>query len=98
MILMKDKTEAVDASFVVSSKSVPPPVTVVATGLAGTDVVNIQISSDDGQTYSDLWSKGTQVQLTSTNNARTLYGPGHYRVSKPITTGAVTVGVSSIRG
>ena len=54
MILMKDKTEAVDASFVVSSKSVPPPVTVVATGLAGTDVVNIQISSDDGQTYSDL--------------------------------------------
>jgi len=74
------------------SSSVNVPATLVAIGLAVNETVDVQISPD-GVNYTNLYVDRVQVQLTSTNNAVTIYGPGRYRVVKGVTVGPVTVGL-----
>jgi len=94
--LIASTTAAATKDFQVERDAYYPPVTIIANGLAAGETVDIQISDDDGATYANLFDAGSQVQVTDTNNAVTLYGPGKYRVSKAATAAAVTVGLSSL--
>jgi hypothetical protein len=66
------------------------PVTLVAKGLAAGETVDLQISYD-GVDYEDCWAENTQLQLSTTNNPVTVYGPGMFRVVKNVTAGAAGV-------
>lgn len=63
------------------------PQTLIGVGLQSGDTINVQITHDGGTTWENMFQDGSQVQLTSTNNVMTLYGPLTYRVSKGVTTG-----------
>ena len=62
--------------------------TLIASNLAGAETGSIQISYDGGTTFINLFSDGSQQQLTATNNTATVYGPGIFRVVKSATAGA----------
>jgi len=70
------------------------PVTLIvysAGGLVAGEDHTIQISHDGGNTWQDLYMDGALIQLTSTNVAKTIYGPGTFRVSKSATTNAAGI-------
>ena len=93
--LFDNQTTAGSATFKCSMSDIQPPVTLAASGLTGADVIDVNISTDGGATFTPLWEKGVRVQLSATNNSVTLYGPGVYQVSKGATQGAVTVYLAS---
>lgn len=66
-------------------------VTIIANGLAADDALDVQVEYEDGS-FTDLFQDGTQVQITESNTAVTITGPGVYRVVSTGTTGTVTVG------
>lgn len=68
----------------------PQEATVTTTELAGSETGDIQITHD-GTTWQDLYRSGTQQQLTTTNNAVTVIGPGKFRVNKSATVGATSI-------
>lgn len=72
--------------------SVNQPTTFIVQGVqtAGENI-DLQISTDDGTTYVDLYQDGSQVQLNDTNVAVTAYGPGLYRVNKGVTSNAIGI-------
>lgn len=74
------------------------PATFFGWGFSGEDDATIQFSVDGGTTWNNLVIGGETVTLDSDNNARSIYGPGHYRVSKGVTTGEVGVAISRIKG
>ena len=66
------------------------PVTFAASGLAGVEVINIQYSVDGTNWYNHV-QDNTTVQLSVSNTLVTVYGPGMFRASKPITSASVGV-------
>lgn len=66
-----------------------------ASGLTAGEYGDVQISHDRGATWSDLYKDGTQVRLSSVNNAVTVYGPGVFRVQKEATTNTVGIWLSN---
>lgn len=62
------------------------PATISATGLAGAEVVDIQISQNGGSTFAD-----TGMQLTAAENTKVISGPGIYKADKDATAGSVAV-------
>ncbi len=60
------------------------PATLSAPGLAGSEVVDIQISQDDGSTFAN-----TGLQLTATENTKSVTGPGVFKVVQATTAGSV---------
>lgn len=91
--MINSKAGAAQADFNTGlGTTVNLPATLVATGLSNTEVVDIQISPD-GTNYTNLFVDGVQVQLTTVNNAVTIYGPGRYRIVKAATANPVTVGL-----
>lgn len=62
---------------------------VVASGLAGGEVVNLQVNQ--GGTYTNVYLNGSLIQLTSTHNIFPIDIIGNYRMVKGATAGVVLV-------
>lgn len=58
--------------------------------LGAGETADIQISHDDGTTWVD-YQDGAAVELTETQNAIRVYGPGLFRVAKDATSGATGI-------
>ena len=65
--------------------------TLIATGMAGPDAAEIQISPDNGQT----WQQSQFANLDTNNTTRLLNAVGLYRVNKLTTTGSVAIFVAT---
>lgn len=75
------------------------PVSLIAWGFSGTSddaLVDLQVTYD-GTTFVDVYKDGSKVQLKSTHNMITVYGPGMFRVEKALTTGSVGVALCQVR-
>ena len=65
------------------------PVTLSVPGTqTASEYFDVQMSTDGGTTYVDLYQDGSQVRMSSVNSAVTIYGPGRYRVAKETTSNA----------
>lgn len=64
--------------------------TITSTALGSGETGDIQITHD-GSTWQDLFREGSQQQLTDTNNAVTVVGPGKFRVNKSATASATSI-------
>jgi hypothetical protein len=65
--------------------------TLFATGLTGTETVPLQFTVNNGQTWTDVKSNGSSVELSVSNNAMVLNVPGRYRLNKGVTAGNVSI-------
>ena len=103
-LLAKQKAQAEsDKQFIKSPGDInafpSAPVTIYLDGTLGVgEVVKVQYPSIDGESWIDLYIGDSLVQLTNTDNVKTLYGPMEYRVHKTVTSAAVGVGISKVRG
>lgn len=70
------------------------PMTVFATGLAGAEKVDIQISPDDGTTPADIYQDGSLQSLTATNTVVAITSPGYYTLDKEASASAAAVYVA----
>jgi hypothetical protein len=66
-------------------------VTFVAAGLGVAETADVQFSIDGGNNWVDMYEGGAKVQLTSTNNAITLWARCPIRFNKTITVASVGV-------
>lgn len=89
IVLIDAQTAAVTASQGFSVPSLGQPVGLKSSGLAGAEIVTIQVEVNG--TFIDLVESSAIVTLTVANPHRTINGSGIYRVTKLSTTGAVTV-------
>jgi hypothetical protein len=79
-------TGAVNSAPIVVTQG---PVTLSITGTqTAAEYFDVQMSTDGGTNYSDLYQDGSQVRMSSVNSAVTIYGPGRYRVAKESTSNA----------
>lgn len=62
------------------------PATISAPALAGSEVVDLHIAKFDGTTF-----LATGLQLTASENTKTITGPGSYKTVKSTTVAAVEV-------
>ena len=73
----------------------PQEFTITATALDGAETADIQIGHQqapgDEVDWQNLFRSGTQQQLTATNNAVTVLGPGKFRVNKSATVSATSI-------
>lgn len=67
------------------------PVTLIARGLAGAEVVPVFFSVDDGITFETVFQEGSVVELTATNKVVTVNSPITIGVTKPTTAGEAGV-------
>jgi len=89
IVLIDAQTAAVTGSQGFSVPSLGQSVGLKSSGLAGSEVVTIQVEVNG--TFIDLVESGAVVTLTVANPHRTINGSGIYRVTKLSTAGAVTV-------
>ena len=82
-------------SFNVNNNGAATIIIAAASGHTASENTDVQISSDGGTTFEDLYQDGSQIRLTSTNTAVTVYGPGVFRVVKEATTNATSVVIST---
>lgn len=73
------------------------PVTLYLIGTLG-DGESVKAQYHNGAAWVDMYVDGNLVQLTNTDNAKTIYGPLEFRVYKSATSAAVGVGISKTRG
>lgn len=68
--------------------------TLVAAGLTGSEEIGIEIECLPGQ-YTAAYDRAEEIQyaLKATGNALVIDAPGRYRLVKPVTVGAVSVGM-----
>ena len=91
-----DSVSAPQASLVFTKARGGPPGTIfmrndAAPGdLSAGDLATVQISHDDGISWVDMVKDGILVQLSSTNNHESVYGPGVYRLNLSAVTGPVS--------
>lgn len=79
------------AEFVVGEQHEATVYLHATSGLVVSEFADLQISHDGGSTWADYFKDGSQVRLTNTNNAVTIYGPGRFRVAKDATTNAAGI-------
>jgi len=104
MNIIPSQTTAASAPINLTGKSLnfspalAPPVTLAANGLAGAEVVAIEVSSDEGVTYAPALdvATGAPIELSATKNIINLNSFGMYRVVKGVTVAAVAVSVSNV--
>jgi len=89
IVLIDAQTAASTGSQGFSVPSLGQSVGLKSSGLAGAEVVTIQVEING--TFIDLVEDGAVVTLTVANPHRTINGSGIYRVTKLSTAGAVTV-------
>jgi len=70
------------------------PATVIVTGLAAAETVDLQITPDAGATWVNVDVDGTQVQFVGSPSevTKTITSPGTYRLNKPLEAAAVVSG------
>ena len=89
-VLISEKIAAENAYFEVRNRNSK---TLVANGLSGSEEIEIQGEYADGQ-FCDIYaSDGSQFVMSATKNIFVVSAPGRYKVAKPITSAAVTVGM-----
>lgn len=89
IVLIDSVSAAVTGSQGFSVPSLGQSVGLKSSGLAGSEVVTIQVEVNG--TFIDLVEGGATITLTVANPHRTINGSGIYRVTKLSTAGAVTV-------
>ena len=89
IVLIDAQTAASTGSQGFSVPSLGQSVGLKSSGLAGAEVVTIQVEING--TFIDLVESSAVVTLTVANPHRTINGSGIYRVTKLSTAGAVTV-------
>ena len=89
IVLINAQSGAVTGSQGFSVPSLGQSVGLKSSGLAGSEVVTIQVEVNG--TFIDLVESGAVVTLTVASPHRTINGSGIYRVTKLSTAGAVTV-------
>ena len=99
-----EPTQAAAASGPVTINREQLPLTLIATGLAGSDVITVNFSVDGGSNVTPAQQDGGPVQLTASNNVLAVRSPLVISVSKvdtssePSTAGAfLSSGVDSER-
>jgi hypothetical protein len=81
-----------------SFKSNPcAPVTLYLLGTLGVGET-VKVQYKNGDNYVDAYFGDAVVQLTNTDNVKTVYGPFEFYVLKSATSAAVGVGISNVRG
>lgn len=88
VVLIAPKTAGETSSFFTVGSS---PTSIIATGLAGSEDVTVQIYDPATTAYANLLSAGSAVKLDKDANAVQIIGPATYRVVKSATTAAVGV-------
>ena len=68
------------------------PATLSAPALAGVEVVDVQISQDNGSTFAN-----TGLQLTVTENTKVITGPGVYKTVKSATVASIAVALHKVQ-
>jgi len=78
-------------------KALAPPVTLVANGLVGVEVVTVEVSSDEGVTHAPALdvTTGAPIELSASKNIININSFGRYRVVKGVTVNSVAVSVSN---
>ena len=87
--IIPEQTTAVDEIVRVKINTVP--FTLIATNLAGEEVIPVYFSVDDGRSWTALQNGVGDVELTATGNTLAVYSPMQLGVAKPTTVGAVGV-------
>lgn len=91
-------TSAITSGNEVEVEITDLPATIIATGLAGAETVTLKYSVDNGKTWEDSYSDGSQDQLTATNKSYGVYSPIKLGVIKSASAGAVGVYLSNSKG
>lgn len=94
-IYINSALEKTSDSFQIRQIDIPASISVK--GLGAAEVVDLQMSQDDGATWFDAYDAGSKVTLTSDSNQVTVNGPGTFRIYKAATAGVVLVAVHSDR-
>jgi len=81
-----------------TTKTLTPPVTLVANGLVNAEIVSVAVSSDEGLTYAPALDSttGAPIQLSATKNVVNINSFGRYKIVKDGTIAAVAVSVSNV--
>jgi len=80
------------ASFEASDQKGTLPCTImVVPNLAGGETAIIEITHDDGVTWTPLKINGIIQGLDIDNNVKSIYGPGEYRINKDATTSSTLI-------
>lgn len=95
-VLIAPTTAAAESEPFQLGRAAPfAPSTILATGLAGAEEVEVQFSPDNGDTWLDAMEDSTQIVLDANTNHIGVYSPIMIKVTKGITAGAVGVYLSS---
>jgi len=70
------------------------PHSVFVVGLAGAETGTLQVTTDNGASYSNVSNADGTIQATATKNSFQVTGPGEYRIAKSSTAGSVGVAVA----
>lgn len=91
-ILAATNNLAQSSGFEASNQQGTLPCTImVVPNLAGVEVAGIEVTHDDGTTWTPLIIAGEVQQLDVNTNIKSIYGPGQYRVNKSATVGIISV-------
>ena len=95
--LISSTTAAATGDFKCSAQDNQLPCTIIANGLGAAESIALQVSGDNGATYSAAfdYSAGTAIVFDSTHNTVRLDSPGTYRIVKPTTAAPVGVAIST---
>ena len=91
LTLITAQTAAVTVAKVFSITEDDVPATLMATNLAGSEVITILFTIDDGGNTESVFQDGSVVTLSATDKVKSINSPGRYAVTKP-----VTVGISGV--
>lgn len=92
-VLINAQTAASTVEYLLSSQH-DIPAGVIAGGLSGD---SIPIKIHDGNNFVALNENGAAVVLDDTHNVYTLTTPGRYQFPKGVTTGTVTLSISTAK-
>ena len=90
-VLLPSDQVAADMLLDISARDAEIAPTIFAVGLAGSEVVTIELTPDNGATSVDVIQNGTNAELSVSNTANTFTGQGKYKISKGGTAGNVGV-------
>ena len=94
IILIEAQTAIVDTTVFNQVVGADTPATLIATGLAGVEEVDVFISIDNGVTEQAVQQEGSLVVLTVNNNTLTINSPMTVGVRKDATVSAAGVSLA----
>lgn len=70
--------------------------TFMVVGLQGTEKATVQISTDAGVSFTNVWDRIGKMEFSATCNTIVLRGPGTFRIHKQATADPVGVSVAGL--